>query len=336
MRRANDVAQYGLGLTFPNPIVGAVIVNAQGQEIAFGFHAGGDHAEVVAIRNAQALGQNDFSESSIFVTLEPCNHFGKTPPCSEALINAGFKNVFYSVADPNQEAAGGAERLRAAGINVITGLDAENTSYINRAWLHKVKHRRAYFVSKIAITLDGKIAAKDGSSKWITAEAARQSVAKLRYQSDAILTSTATVLADNPLLTPRLDSNDFPVKRGQNPERIVLGEREISADFQVRNSAAHTHLLQTHDFSRVVELSRDRGWNQILIEAGSTFNTALLKAGLIDELVIYMAPSLLGTGKSFVQDLGIETLSERMDFELGEVSKVGRDLKMQLFPKLGA
>lgn len=333
MRRANEVAQLGLGLTFPNPIVGAVIVDASGQEVASGFHAGTDHAEVVAIKNARASGHNDFSELSIFVTLEPCNHFGKTPPCSEALISAGFKNVFFSVSDPNQQATGGAERLQAAGINVIAGLDAEFSAHVNRAWLHKIEKQRAYIVSKIAITLDGKIAAKDGSSKWITSEEARKSVAKLRNQSDAILTSTATVLADNPLLTPRLDSAEFPSRRVQNPERVVLGSREIPADFQVRNSDAQTHLLQTQDLSKVIELSKERGWNQILVEAGGTVNTVLLKAGLIDEFVIYMAPALLGTGTSFIQDLGINTLSERLNFEFGEISRVDRDLRMQLFPK---
>lgn len=331
MLRANKLAEKGLGLTAPNPIVGALIVNESGAEISSGFHAGGDHAEIVAINEARKNGIIDFSNCTLIVTLEPCNHFGKTPPCSQAIIDSGIKRVVFALSDPNEAAAGGAAKLRAANIEVISDVQARYVTFTNRAWLKKVTKSKPWIVSKVAATIDGKIAASDGSSKWITEQGARSDVARLRFESDAILTSTGTVLADDSHLVPRFANESHGAKRSGNPTRVVMGHREVPPSFKINDDAAETIFLRTHDFAELLDLAIDAGWNQILVEAGSEFNSALIKADLVDELLIYFAPTTLGLGKSFLSDLGISTLAERKDFSFGEISRVGRDLRIQMF-----
>lgn len=331
MLRANELSKKGLGLTAPNPIVGAVIVDSEGNEIASGFHAGGDHAEIVALNAAKKTGKTDFSDCTIFVTLEPCNHFGKTPPCSDAIIETGFAAVVFAVDDPNQLAAGGAEKMSKAGISVMSGVQKNLVSETNRAWLNKVSRKRPWFISKIAATLDGKIAAEDGSSKWITSAESRADVALLRNQSDAILTATGTALADDPQLIPRFIDAENPSGRLSNPERIVIGNSSIPNHFKVHDSTAPTHFLKTHDFAAVLELADTKGWNQVLVEAGNRLNSALLQAGLVDEIQLYIAPSLLGSGTNFISNLGINTLADRVELSFGEIERVGPDLKLQIF-----
>lgn len=330
MLRANESAKRGLGLTTPNPIVGALILDAQNNEIAKGFHAGGEHAEVIAIRNAQLSGHTDFSQCTLVVTLEPCNHYGKTGPCSNAIIEAKFKRVVFAVSDPNPSAEGGAKKLRSVGIEVIEGIENETVAFTNRAWLKKITTGKPWILSKIAATVDGKIAAADGKSKWITSEESRRDVALLRNNADAIVTTTATVLADNPDLTPRFGDQINPSGRKENPIRIVMGERSIPAHFNINNPKAETRYIKSHNFNQLIALAQDSGWNQLLIEAGSSFNSALIRAGLIDEIVLYQAPSLLGTGTSFVSDLGVNSLENRISFTYGEVTRAGVDLKIQL------
>jgi diaminohydroxyphosphoribosylaminopyrimidine deaminase/5-amino-6-(5-phosphoribosylamino)uracil reductase len=334
MRRANKLSEAGLGLTAPNPIVGAVILDADGQEIASGFHSGGDHAEVVAIKAAKSRGFTDFSEFTMAVTLEPCNHHGKTGPCSEAIINAGFKSVAFAVSDPNPVAHGGAATLRKAGIDVVDAIEEEAVAFTNRAWLKKMKSGKPWFVTKIAATLDGKIAASDETSQWITSDDARRDVAILRNQSDAIVTTTATALADNPDLTPRFEDGINPSGRIKNPVRIVMGKRAVPTEFALHNDRAETQFIDSHDFDQLLEMAQRSGWNQVMIEAGSTFNSALIRAGLIDEIVLYQAPSLLGAGRNFVSDLGINTLNDRISYSYGEIIKVGSDLRIQLLKQL--
>ena len=331
MLRANSLAAQGLGLTAPNPIVGAVILDSNGNEISSGFHVGGDHAEVVAIKNAHAAGFKDLSQSTLVVTLEPCNHQGKTGPCSDAIINAGLKSVVYAVSDPNSIAQGGAAKLRYAGIEALDGIETEAVALTNRAWLKKIKTGSPWIIAKIAATLDGKIAASDGTSQWITCEESRRDVAKLRNESDAIVTTTATVLADNPDLTPRFDSGINPSGRVKNPVRIVMGERSIPVDYKVNNKSAETRFIQSRDLSALLDMARSSGWNQLMIEAGAEFNSALIRAGLIDEIVLYQAPSVVGLGKSFLSNLGITTLKERITFAYGDINRVGSDLRIQLF-----
>ena len=318
MARAIECAHLGLGKTFPNPIVGAVITSATGEFISEGFHQGADHAEVVAIKAAKEIPVG----STIYVTLEPCNHQGKTPPCTEAIIDAGISKVVYAVTDPNPIAAGGAEKLRNSGIEVVAGLLESEAAFDNRAWITKIAKDRPRITWKIASTMDGKVAASDGSSKWITSELARADVAALRSQADAILTSTATVLADNPLLTSK--------GLGKNPVRIVMGEREVAPGSQVLNSDAETVVIKSHDFQDLISLAKEREFNQILVESGPTFGTALLKADLVDEVILFQAPTFFGSGTPSISDLGVATISQRLDFEIADVEVVGADLKITL------
>jgi len=318
MARAIDCARLGLGKTFPNPIVGAVITSATGEFISEGFHQGADHAEVVAIKAAKEIPAG----SIIYVSLEPCNHHGKTPPCVDAIIEAGISKVIYAVSDPNPVASGGADRLKAAGIEVISGLNEIQARYENRAWLTKIEKQRPRFTWKIASTMDGKVAARDGSSKWITGEPARADVALMRSQADAIVTSTATVKSDDPLLTSK--------GAGSNPVRIVMGTTEITSDSKVLGDDSETVLIKSHDFKDLIKVANERGFNQLMIEAGPTFGTALLRADLIDEIVLFQAPTFLGSGLPAIGDLGITNIAGRLDFEISDVEVIGADLKITL------
>ena len=318
MAHAIECARLGLGKTFPNPIVGAVITTATGELISEGFHQGGDHAEVIALNATKEIPAG----SILYVTLEPCNHQGKTPPCVDAIINAGIKRVVYAVSDPNPAAAGGAERLRAAGIEVQSGIGEEEARLVNRAWLTKMELGRSHITWKIASTMDGKVAASDGSSKWITGELARTDVAQMRSQVDAIVTSTSTVIADDPLMT----SKGF----GKDPVRIVMGTTEIKAGAQIFNDSAETVLVKSRNLKELITLANERGFNQLLIESGPTFGTALLREDLIDEIVLFQAPTLFGSGTPAIGDLGITNISDRLDFEISDVEMFGSDLKITL------
>ena len=327
LKRANELACLGLGKTGSNPIVGAVVVDSTGKIIGEGFHKSGPHAEVVALEQAGQSAKG----ATLYVTLEPCNHHGKTGPCTEAIIKADIAKVIYAVRDPNSLASGGAKKLEAAGIEVVFNGDVLEIAQSNRAWLHKIKNNRPYFIWKIATTLDGRTAAIDGSSKWITGPESRAEVSQLRSESSAILIGTATALADNPNLIPR----DIKTTRETNPVRIVMGLREIPSDFNLHNEVAETVFLRSHDFSELLKLCAERDFNQVFVESGSELGTALLKAGLIDELIIFQAASLLGSGLSFIGDLGATNIKEKMDFLLRDVAQFGNDLKITLTKETG-
>jgi diaminohydroxyphosphoribosylaminopyrimidine deaminase/5-amino-6-(5-phosphoribosylamino)uracil reductase len=318
MARAIDCARLGLGQTYPNPIVGAVITSATGEVLSQGFHQGADHAEVIAINAAKELPAG----SIIYITLEPCNHHGKTPPCVDAIIKSGIKKVVYAVSDPNPAAAGGAERLREAGIEVQSGIGEMPARLENRAWLTKIEKGRPRITWKIAATMDGKVAASDGSSKWITGELARADVAHMRSRVDAIVTSTATVIADDPAMTSK--------GVGKNPVRVVMGSGEIAVNMQILNSEAETILIKSRNIDDLLALANDRGFNQLLIESGPTFGTALLREDLIDEIVLFQAPKFLGSGTPAIGDLGITNISEGLDFQILDVEIIGSDLKTTL------
>jgi len=322
LKRANELACLGLGLTGSNPIVGAVVVNSAGKIVGEGFHKSGPHAEVVALEQASQSAKG----ATLYVTLEPCNHHGKTGPCTEAIIKAGIAKVIYAVRDPNPLASGGAQALAAAGIEVVFNGEVSEIAQNNRVWLHKVKTNRPYFIWKIATTLDGRSAAIDGSSKWITGPESRAEVSQLRSESSAILIGTSTALADNPNLIPR----DQEITNKTNPVRIVMGLREIPSDFNLNNDAAETVFLRSHDFSELLKLCAERDFNQVFVESGSELGTALLKAGLIDELIIFQAASLLGSGLSFIGDIGATNIREKMDFLIRDVAQLGNDLKITL------
>jgi len=318
MQRAIALSEKGLGKTSPNPIVGAVIIDEAGNVIGEGFHDrmnSPDHAEVVAITKAN----QNLKGATIVVTLEPCNHKGSTGPCTQAIIDAGISTVVFAVDDPNPVASGGAEVLRAAGIKVISGVLAEEAAYANRAWLMKIKKNRPFFAWKVATTLDAKIAAVDGTSKWITNETSRADVQVLRRQSDAILVGTNTVITDDPHLIPRGDFTGY----SHNPIRVICGEQNLPKDAQVFDSSAQTVVVKSKDLDLLVEKLNELKINHVFVEAGPTLASAMVDHCLMDELVIYQAPSLLGSGKPFFTFDYQTTISDQM--RLDHISTVVLD-----------
>ena len=294
MQRAISLAEKGLGKTAPNPIVGAVIMDAAGNVVGEGFHdrvSSSDHAEVVAIKAAgsKAVG------ATIVVTLEPCNHTGSTGPCTQAIIDAGITTVVFAVSDPHTLATGGAAALRAAGITVVAGILEAEAAFSNRAWLMKIRKNRPFFTWKVAATLDGKVAAADGTSKWISNETSRADVQVLRRQADAILVGTNTVITDDPHLIPRGSFTGY----GANPIRVICGQQTLPTDAQVFDNAADTVVVATKDLDVLVEKLNELGVNHVFVEAGPTLGSAMLDHCLLDELIMYQAPTLLGTGKHF-------------------------------------
>jgi diaminohydroxyphosphoribosylaminopyrimidine deaminase/5-amino-6-(5-phosphoribosylamino)uracil reductase len=329
MQRAIEISELGLGLTTPNPIVGALVIDDSGEILGEGFHncaRDKNHAEVNALNVAGKRAQGAILVS----TLEPCNHTGKTPPCVDAISRAGIKQVIYSIKDPNPIAQGGADRLRSLGIKVIEGVLEKEVRFSNRAWLTKIEKKRPYISIKSALSLDGKMAAADGSSKWITNEHSRNDVARLRSECDAIVTGTGTVFADDPSLTVR-DIDRLGAKFV--PTRLVLGKRLIPKESKLLDNTAPTIHLQTDELSQLIELARCKRWNRILIEAGPTLTGAFLKAGLFDEIFLYQAPTILGGNFDFAKNLGLQNISDRLDLQLHEVALLGdiqKNLRLHL------
>jgi len=321
MQRALWLSENGYGKTYPNPIVGAVITNDAGHVIGEGFHqrqTSPDHAEVVAIKSAT----QSLKGATMYVTLEPCNHTGSTPPCTQAIIDAEFARVVISMRDPHDLASGGVEKLRAAGIDVDLDVLGEEVQFSNRSWLHKIHTGRPRMIWKVAQSADGKIAVGDGSPTWVSSEESRADVQDLRKQSDAILIGTGTAIADNPHLIPRNATG------GKNPDRIVVGMREIPATHNLNDSSALTHFIKSHNPQEVVSELSAHGYNQVLLECGPKLGNVLLKAGLIDELIIYRSPNSLGTeGIQLFQD-------ERAllaNTELMSQIAIGQDTKSHYF-----
>ena len=313
----------GLGVSTPNPNVSAAIYGADGSLIADGFHnrtVSVDHAEVVALKKAGAAARG----ATMVVSLEPCAHTGTTPPCVQAIIDAGISTVIYAVADPNPIAAGGAEKLADAGI-AVEYRESKELSYVQRAWLHKEKTGRPLMLWKVATTLDSKVAASDGTSQWITGPESRADVQELRAQSDAILIGTNTALVDNPHLIPRGHT--------ARPVRIISGEQEVPSTNRVFDSEARTISVKSKSIPELMKVLSDEGFNQVLVEAGPTLGSALMASGNIDELIIYQAPKMLGAGKEFVSRLGISTLADHLELELLSVRAFGSDIKSHYLVK---
>jgi diaminohydroxyphosphoribosylaminopyrimidine deaminase/5-amino-6-(5-phosphoribosylamino)uracil reductase len=321
MQRALSLSERGYGKTYPNPIVGAVITDAAGTIIGEGFHQrqkSPDHAEIVAIKSAQ----QSLKGATIYVTLEPCSHTGSTPPCTEAIIDAQFARVVISTRDPHEVASGGVERLRAAGIDVDLDVLSEAVQFSNRSWLHKIHTGRPRMIWKVAVSADGKIAVGDGSPTWISSEESRADVQTLRAQSDAILIGTGTALTDNPHLIPRIDSG------GKNPDRIVVGLRDIPSTHNLNDSSATTHFIQSHNVKEIVSELSLQGYNQVLIECGPTLGNALLYAGFVDELINYRAPESLGAeGIQLFGDEGTLLASAELISQIA----IGPDTKSHYF-----
>lgn len=326
MRLAAAHSQRVKGSTYPNPPVGAVILSAGGEVVGVGATApaGGPHAEVVALQEAG----DRASGGTAVITLEPCNHHGRTPPCVDALLAANVAAVVYAVADPNPVAAGGAQRLRDAGIAVTDGLGAEEVAGGPlREWLHKQRTGRPHVTWKFATSVDGRSAAADGSSQWITSDAARADVHRRRAAADAIVVGTGTVFADDPSLTAR--HPDGALAEHQ-PLRVVVGVREIPPESLVLNDDSPTWTLHTRDPHEVIRALGDR--TDVLLEGGPTLAGAFLRAGVVDRILAYVAPMLLGGPVTAVDDVGVATIAGALRWRYDGVTQIGPDLLLSLVP----
>jgi diaminohydroxyphosphoribosylaminopyrimidine deaminase/5-amino-6-(5-phosphoribosylamino)uracil reductase len=319
MRHALSLAGHG-PLTGGNPQVGCVLVADDGTIVAEGWHrgAGTPHAEVDALSKV-----SDATGLTAVVTLEPCNHTGRTGPCSAALVAAGIRRVVFAVSDPGPESAGGAQHLRDAGVDVIPGVLAAEVAAAIEPWLTAARLRRPWVTVKWASSLDGRAAADDGSSQWITGTAARQRVHEQRAQSDAILVGTGTVLADDPSLTARGDAGEL---LAHQPFPVVVGERAVPVDAALRRHPAGLIELRTRDLDTALGQLFDRGIRRVFVEGGPRIASALVAAGLVDEYLVYLAPTLLGGGRTAIGDIGVATIGEQRRLRISAIERLGDDI----------
>jgi diaminohydroxyphosphoribosylaminopyrimidine deaminase/5-amino-6-(5-phosphoribosylamino)uracil reductase len=318
----------------PNPRVGCVLVDRTGVEVAEGFHrgAGHPHAEVEALR---ALGGPATGLTAV-VTLEPCNHTGRTGPCAQALLDAGVARVVFAQSDPNPVASGGGQRLAEGGVDVAGGLLADEARDVNRAWTFAVDHHRPFVTWKFAASLDGRSAAADGTSRWVSNEAARRDTHRLRGDCDVVLAGTGTVLVDDPQLTVR-DETDEPLPRELQPLRAVMGLRDLPADRRVLDHHAETVHLRTRDPEAALAELYARGRRHVFLEGGPSLAAAFLGARLVDEVIGYVAPMLIGGGLHAVEGLSIGTIADAVRLDVEDVTVVGigpdRNVRLTMTPR---
>ena len=329
MARALALGASVLGSTSPNPPVGAVVLAADGTPVGEGATApaGGPHAEVTALAEAGERARG----GTAVVTLEPCAHTGRTGPCADALLAAGIARVVVAVPEPTSLAAGGVQRLRDAGVDVEVGLErAAAEAGALASWLTAVREHRPYVVWKVAATLDGRVAAADGTSRWITGSAAREAVHRLRATCDAVVVGSGTALADDPQLTVRRpDGTDAE----RQPLRVVVDRRgRLPGDARLRDGAAPTLVTRAATAPDLLAELFDRDVRRVLLEGGPTLAAAFLREGLVDEAVVHLAPKLLGAGPSLVGDLGISTISAALSFSVTDVIQRGQDVEIRLRP----
>ncbi len=327
MSRALELARKGPA-TGINPRVGCVIIGADGGVIAEGWHrgAGTAHAEVDALSK---LSHGVAHGATAVVTLEPCNHTGHTGPCSVALIEAGIARVVYAVSDPGHASGGGAARLRAAGVEVTGGVLAREVEVFLDDWLTAARLGRPFVTVKWASSLDGRIAAADGTSQWITGTAARQRVHEQREVSDAIIVGTGTVLADDPSLTARGDGGELLAAQ---PTPVIVGTRSIPGDAAVFRHPHAPVFLATHDVAEALRDLRARGFRRAYVEGGPTLVSAFVAAGLVDEYLIYLAPSLIGGDRLALGEIGVTTIGEQRRLDIASVEQLGTDLLITARP----
>ncbi|BBY42858.1 bifunctional diaminohydroxyphosphoribosylaminopyrimidine deaminase/5-amino-6-(5-phosphoribosylamino)uracil reductase RibD [Mycolicibacterium celeriflavum] len=326
MRLAIQQADKVKGATYPNPPVGAVILDRDNEVAGVGATepSGGPHAEVLALRRA---GERAAGGTAV-VTLEPCNHHGRTPPCVDALVAAGVSTIVYAVTDPNPVAAGGAARLADTGLTVAAGVLADAVAGGSlREWLHKQRTGAPHVTWKFATSVDGRSAAADGSSQWITSEAARADVHRRRRVADAIVVGTGTVFADDPVLTARLPDGTLADRQ---PLRVVVGEREIAQEARVLNDDSRTMVIRTHDPHEVIKALSDR--TDVLLEGGPTLAGAFLRAGVIDRILAYVAPILLGGPITAVDDVGVLSIAHAQRWRFDGIEPIGPDVLLSLVP----
>src|SRR4051794_1303186 len=344
MARAAELAALGLGTASPNPVVGCVLLDAGGRVVGEGWHErpGSPHAEVVALRAAGAAAR----DATAVVTLEPCDHTSRTGPCSRALLEAGVQRVVYAVPDPYGPAAGGAATLAAAGVDVVGGVGAAEAERGNAAWLHSIRAGRPHVTWKGAATLDGRTAAADRTSRWITGPQARAEVHLLRAQCDAVLTGVGTVLADDPQLAVRtLPERGTPLgpvpTSVRQPLRVVLDAKgRTPPGARIRDDAAPTLVLTAADIGAgpggrgvdlrgVLALLHQRQVRSVLLESGATLAGAFVDAGLVDRVVAYVAPALLGQGPAALSTRLVgRTIGAIRRLSVQDVGMVGGDVRL--------
>jgi len=353
MDRALHLAALGRCGASPNPMVGAVIVDAHGQLAGEGYHAayGGPHAEIVALADAGERAR----EGTIYVTLEPCAHHGKTPPCVNALLAAGLQRVFVALSEPTSQAGGGCDQLRAEGIEVHEGPGAERSRSLNRRWLHWVRYHRPWVTLKAAVSLDGRVATREGHSKWITGEGARERGLELREEHDAILVGVETILADDPRLTRRLGLNpvsgwrrvvldsklrtptDAVVVQSEPESALIYHTAEAPVEDRRRLREAGVEMVELKadsdgrvDIEAALDHLARREVAALLVEGGPTVHGSFNDADLIDEVALFIAPFIIGgEGPSAIAGRGIATLevAQRLVFE--DIDRHGEDLEIR-------
>lgn len=356
---ALTLAKRGIGKTSPNPAVGAVIVKS-GKIVGRGYHkkAGLAHAELNALKQAGANAKG----ADMYVTLEPCNHFGKTPPCTDAVIKAGIKRVFIGMKDPNPLVAGkGIKRLRHAGIYAEAGILESECKLINEAYIKHVTTKTPFVTLKLASTMDGRIAASTGESKWITGENARKAAHKMRAEADAVMVGIGTILKDNPELTVRLVKGRNPIRivadsrlsiplnaRVLNPEKggiIIATIKETSQKPEIRSQkykktkrlkdkGAEVLALRSKngmvDLKTLMKELGKREITNLVIEGGSTLAASAIKQGVVDKVAIFLAPKLLGKeGLPMIGELGIKRLADAIHLNKLKYKKMGEDILVE-------
>lgn len=347
MARAIQLARKGLYTTTPNPRVGCVIVN-DGQVFGEGYHqiAGQAHAEINALNSA---GENARGGCA-YVTLEPCSHTGKTGPCSDALIQAGINRVVFGMEDPNPLVAGrGLEKLSDAGIEVVGPVLEDEARALNLGFIKRMQRKLPYVRCKLAMSLDGRTAMASGESKWITGPAAREDVQRLRAQSCAIVTGVGTVIHDEPAMTVRLSGED------RQPLRVVVDSHNRSSeDAEILQQPGKTIIACSENAAcpasskkvfwpmsekngqvnllRLLMKLAEEGCNEVLVEAGATLSGAFLSAGLVDEIIVYMAPKLLGSSARPLFELPINTMAGQLAVSIKDIRAVGCDWKITAVP----
>ncbi|GAB2860350.1 bifunctional diaminohydroxyphosphoribosylaminopyrimidine deaminase/5-amino-6-(5-phosphoribosylamino)uracil reductase RibD [Actinoallomurus bryophytorum] len=359
MRDAIALAARAQGLTSPNPVVGCVVLDAAGERAGEGYHAfaGASHAEAAALEQAGDRARG----GTVVVTLEPCDHHGRTGPCTQAILDAGVRRVVYAVTDPSERARGGARRLAEAGVEVESGVLAAEAERLNAEWLTYARLRRPHVTWKFAATLDGRSAAADGTSQWITGAAAREDVHRLRARCDAIIAGSGTVLADDPRLTVRgFEPHDHLITH-RRPLRVIADARaRTPLGSRVLDDAAPTLIAVSEETigdtgeqdaaalaarTAVVRLPRAAGKGgvdlhalmaelaereivSVLLEGGPTLAGAFLADGLVDRVVAYLAPTLFGAGPAALRDAGVTTLAEAYHLDIEDITTIGPDLRI--------
>lgn len=348
MRMALRLARKGTGRTSPNPMVGAVVVR-EGSVVGRGYHsyAGGDHAEIVALERAGRAARG----STLYLNLEPCSHYGRTPPCTESLVRAGVKRVVVGMIDPNPLVSGrGIERLRRAGILTAVGACEQQCRELNEAFVKYINEKKPFVILKLAVSLDGKIATVSGDSKWITGTASREYVHRLRNECDAILIGSGTVLADDPMLTCR-------IKGGRDPWRVVLDRRlrtpveanllhQKQPEKTILVSAPGTSPRKRREFERlgaqvwclpcrgdtiplngILRRLGAMGLLKVMIEGGATTASRALREKVVDKLFCFYAPKLIGgDGRTMIGPLGVRRMSESRPLRDTEIKKFANDI----------